>query len=233
MNNELHELAAAYALDALDTDERAAFEAHLATCASCPGEVAAFAETTAQLATIAATSAPESMRTNVLAAIGTTGSVAGATDELAKRRSRSRSRLQIMVASAAAAALAVGVTAGIANRDDTPDPAAEVLAAADVRITTLAGDTGVVQIAWSAALDEVSVFGNNVDPLADGQTFQLWFVFDDGSVNGAGLFGETNGVARRTWSTQDLEPASWGVTIEPEGGSDQPTSDIVYFGSLD
>ena len=233
MNIELHELAAAYALDALEADERAAFEAHLATCPSCPAEVASFAETAAQLATIAATSAPESMRAKVLASIAATDPTTGPTDELAKRRSRGRSRLQIIAASVAAAALAVGATASIVNRDNTPDPATEVLAAADVRITTLDGETGAVQIAWSAELDEVSVFGNNVNALDDGQTFQLWFVFDDGSVSGAGLFGETNGVARRTWSTKDLEPTSWGVTVEPAGGSDQPTSDIVYFGSLD
>ena len=40
MNDDLHSLAAAYALDALDDDERTAFEAHLAECASCSLAVA-------------------------------------------------------------------------------------------------------------------------------------------------------------------------------------------------
>ncbi|MGP3964341.1 anti-sigma factor family protein [Nonomuraea sp. 3N208] len=39
-----HEDVAAYALGLLDEDERAAFERHLAGCASCAGEVGAFAE---------------------------------------------------------------------------------------------------------------------------------------------------------------------------------------------
>ena len=46
----LHELAAGYALDALDDDERAAFEQHLAECEQCAADVLAFRETAALLA---------------------------------------------------------------------------------------------------------------------------------------------------------------------------------------
>jgi hypothetical protein len=30
----------------------------------------------------------------------------------------------------------------------------------------------------------------------------------------------------------DVEPEGWGVTIEPDGGSPQPTSDILFFGTI-
>ena len=46
----LHELAAGYALDALDDDERVAFEQHLAECEQCAADVLAFRETAALLA---------------------------------------------------------------------------------------------------------------------------------------------------------------------------------------
>ena len=46
----LHELAAGYALDALDDDERAAFEQHLAECEQCAADVRGFRETAALLA---------------------------------------------------------------------------------------------------------------------------------------------------------------------------------------
>ena len=46
----LHELAAGYALDALDDDEHAAFEQHLAECEQCATDVLAFRETAALLA---------------------------------------------------------------------------------------------------------------------------------------------------------------------------------------
>src|SRR6266849_2796795 len=39
MTNDLHELAAGYALDALEEDERHAFEDHLSSCAVCEGEL--------------------------------------------------------------------------------------------------------------------------------------------------------------------------------------------------
>ena len=44
-NDELHELTAAYALDALDPDERRDFEQHLSECERCRAEVAALGET--------------------------------------------------------------------------------------------------------------------------------------------------------------------------------------------
>ena len=50
MDETLHDLSAAYALDALDADERQAYEEHLAGCASCREEVAAFSGTAAELA---------------------------------------------------------------------------------------------------------------------------------------------------------------------------------------
>ena len=46
----IHELTAAYALDALDAEEREDFEAHLAHCAQCQETVAAFHDTAASLA---------------------------------------------------------------------------------------------------------------------------------------------------------------------------------------
>ncbi|MGW4275741.1 RskA family anti-sigma factor, partial [Streptomyces seoulensis] len=53
---DLHSMTGAYALHALPDDERAAFERHLAGCASCAQEVAEFAATAARLAL--ASSAP-------------------------------------------------------------------------------------------------------------------------------------------------------------------------------
>ena len=47
---EIHQLSAAYALDALDGDERVEFEQHLTQCADCRHEVASFQEAAAALA---------------------------------------------------------------------------------------------------------------------------------------------------------------------------------------
>ena len=39
MNDDIHSLVGAYAVDAVDDAERARFEDHLATCAECRAEV--------------------------------------------------------------------------------------------------------------------------------------------------------------------------------------------------
>ena len=44
MDAEIHELSAGYALDALDPEERDAYERHLAGCRECQEELASFWE---------------------------------------------------------------------------------------------------------------------------------------------------------------------------------------------
>ena len=50
MSNDPHDLLAAYALDALDDDERERFERHLADCTECSEQLAMLREPVAALA---------------------------------------------------------------------------------------------------------------------------------------------------------------------------------------
>ena len=52
MNDDIHALSGAYAVDAVDERERADFEQHLAACAECRAEVASFRATTEQLSVL-------------------------------------------------------------------------------------------------------------------------------------------------------------------------------------
>src|SRR4051794_16321344 len=64
---DLHELVAAYALNALEDDDRAAFEQHLAHCAQCTAELAELRDTAAALAYLPETVAPpEALRSRIL-----------------------------------------------------------------------------------------------------------------------------------------------------------------------
>lgn len=71
MSADIHGLVGAYAVDAVDDHERAAFEAHLAECPECRAEVSSLREAAAQLAVLAETAPPSSMRDAVLGRIAT------------------------------------------------------------------------------------------------------------------------------------------------------------------
>jgi anti-sigma factor RsiW len=66
---DLHTLAGAYAVDALDDDERQAVESHLAECAECAQEVRKLQAAAAKLGAAEETAPPPRMREAVLARI--------------------------------------------------------------------------------------------------------------------------------------------------------------------
>ena len=68
MEAGIHELTAGYALDALDAEERSAYEAHLPGCEHCQQELASFWQTTEALAVAASGPAPSAaLRERILA----------------------------------------------------------------------------------------------------------------------------------------------------------------------
>ncbi|MGW6709609.1 zf-HC2 domain-containing protein, partial [Streptomyces sp. NPDC054956] len=67
--SDAHTLAAAYALGALDSDERKDFEAHLEACEACRQEAAEFGATAARLAAAVAEPPRTSAKAQVMAAI--------------------------------------------------------------------------------------------------------------------------------------------------------------------
>ena len=84
MSDEIHDLAGAYATDALDDRERASFEQHLTACADCRDETAAYREVLAAVAGADPAMPPDRVEEAVLAA-ARAGS-AGATPPAAPER---------------------------------------------------------------------------------------------------------------------------------------------------
>ena len=119
METGIHELTAGYALDALEPEERRAYEAHLEGCEQCREELAAFWQTTEALAVAASGPAPSGgLRERILSQARQEPQVVV---PLASRRRRTVPVLAAAAAVAAVVALALGLwAAGLSSDlDDT------------------------------------------------------------------------------------------------------------------
>lgn len=231
MNDDLHELASLYALDALDDAERATFETHLADCDRCRAEVDDVRRSAASWADDVATAPPASLRRSVLDQIADTPQQPAPrptpVDELATRR---RSRLAPLLA-AAAALIVIVVGAAVLVRDGS-NAVDDVLAAPDAVTTVLElttdGEAGSFRVVWSAEQDRVVAIAEGLPDPGPDQAYELWAIVD-GTPVPAGLFTTDDGAVRAVAEIDDIEAAAWGVTIEPAAGSTAPTTPIVFF----
>lgn len=232
MTIDLHHLAAAYSLDALTPDERREFEEHYPSCAICMTEVDEYRETASRLAEAAATAPPADLKAKVMAQVATTRQIppivpTGVVD-LAERRVARRT---LFLTSIAAALIAVVGVFSAMQLLRGPSEVEQLLALPDTIISSLDGEVGMVRVVWSPSSDQVAVIATDVPEPGPGMVYELWFLLEDG-VAPAGLFTPEAGAISRLVDVEDRTPVGWGITIEPEGGSDQPTGAIVYSGTL-
>lgn len=231
MEAGIHELTAGYALDALDSDERSAYEAHLARCEHCQQELASFWTTTEALAVAASGPEPSlALRERILADIRSEPLQNVVPFE--PRRRRATPVLGAVAAIAAVVALAIGLwgTSVSSELNETRTAlernqiAAEVLADPGARSVALAEGDGrlVVDSAGQAVL-----VVDGLGPAPEGKTYELWIASDGADPVPAGLFPGRDG---REIAPVDgtLEPGQVVlVTIEQAGGVDAPTSEPI------
>lgn len=230
MTEDLHHLAAAYALDALDDSERRAFEAHYPSCAICSAEVSDYRETAAHLAEASLTPPPADLKARLMAEIATTRQIAPIVPDrvvdLAERKRRNQPRQRILAMAAAAIVAVVGFVGGLQFAGSNDDPDA-ILAAADAETLRLEGEAGTARVVWSPSEDRAVLIASNLGHPGVGQGYELWLIDADGP-NPTGLFTpDEEGNARVVFDLDGRTPAAWGITIEPDTGSDQPTGEIL------
>ena len=240
---DLHTLTGAYAAHALTHDEVAEFEAHLRDCTSCPQETRELVATAARLGAAEYDSPPPELKARVLAEIRQTRQLppAGQHAQVVDLAERRRSRLLLAVAAAVAALAVVGgaVAGGIAYREHRDAQRVEaraaaiasVLAAPDARTVVANGPGGSHGTAVVSDQQHAAVFSASSWPAAAGaRTWQLW-VIDAAGAHSAGLLTvRSNGTINPTYAS-GLPPsgANFGVTLEPSGGSKQPTTKPVLL----
>jgi len=244
MSENLHLLTGPYVLHALDPEERAAFEAHLVDCADCRGEVRELAATVARMGAAEAVVPPPSLRASVLAEVARTPqepaddaspAPSPSPSDLGERRDRRRTTW-LAVAAAVVAVLAL-VLGGllVQARSERSDLAAHqqqvasVLTAGDARtVTGTVSGGGRAAVVLSDSQDAAAFVGTDLAQPPSGHTYQLWYITSSGTATSAGTFdpGTGGGAAVRLQGSPD-GAATVGLTVEPAGGSAQPTTKPV------
>jgi anti-sigma-K factor RskA len=238
-DTDIHQLSAAYALDAVDERERAEFEAHYPTCAICRPEVAGFRETLSKVAASVAVEPPPSLKSNVMAGIGTTRQLSpllpDSVVDLAAHRGNRQRMVRALSIAAALIALAVGAYAvgrQTGNGNDYADEAAAVFAKPDTLKTTLTGTgTGSFMISWSPSSNKAVVVGDGLPDPGPGRAYELWLI-DGSGAHAVRLLDKAADREVRRVVTVDGQATQWAVTVEPDGGVEQPTGNIIFSGAV-
>jgi anti-sigma-K factor RskA len=239
MSPELHALAGAYALDALDDRERGVFEEHLAECEDCAAEVWSFTDTAAELSNLTLTAPPPHLRADVLSAISRVRPLAPVTDNVSalRRSGASRSAWQLLAAACALIAILAGAWGYQQHRDARTTDAntagiVRVLAAGDAAAVSGAVGMGHATVVYSRSRQEIAVLGTAVPTLPADKTYQLWLINKDAagkpSFTSAGIFQpDSSGTVRKVTAGDLTSDSQLGVSIEPAGGSARPTDVIA------
>ncbi|WP_207836069.1 anti-sigma factor [Williamsia soli] len=147
-----------------------------------------------------------------------------------------RRRISLAVGSVAAALMLVigGVLVGRVTAPDTGAPVAseleqdtsKVLSAPDMQLRQDAVGGGNVTVAASREANTAVVFADGLPPTPTGQTYQMWLLGDSHDPTSVGLMQGDPG--RQVIALDDLTGSDkLGITIEPDGGSPQPTGEVI------
>lgn len=246
MTAELHTLVGAYALNALSAEEQARFEQHLATCAACHSELSELQATAARLADATWAAPPAGIKARLMDAVRRTA------QDRPLRASPTHSGpgrwLPSLLAAAAVLAVVASLGAFFVERDrlgdaqqqqraaaerlsvleQQEDAVASVLSAPDVRIRSATLDNGgSVRVIVAPSLNSALIAMDDLPILGDRYSYQIWRVGRGDPVSGVVMPAD----AQHRSGTQLLDhlgkTEAIAVTVEPQGGSSQPTSDPI------
>jgi anti-sigma-K factor RskA len=104
-----------------------------------------------------------------------------------------------------------------------------IYAASDFkRSTAKVAGGGTATVVWSNRLGKSAVILDGVEEAPKGKTYELWYIGSEGEggkINAAGLLnGASDGVHSAVLDGKMARGTTIGMTVEPEGGSDQPTT---------
>ncbi|MFH9726030.1 anti-sigma factor domain-containing protein [Streptomyces sp. NPDC017254] len=234
--------AAAYVLHALPPAEEAAFENHLAGCEACRRDVAAWERTVARLASAETAPVPEELRTRVMAQVARTPQ--DRARHLSRPRGRSRGRYGLRLALAASVAAAATLGAVAVRQHSEAEEAraraaqaqeqartsgnafADVLTAPDATVHTEKLSDGTnAAVVVSRQQARAAFTARDLPGLPSDKVYELWYAAEAGDLRPAGLLDTAGNRAARVLEGPLGDAVAVGITVEPAGGSGQPTTE--------
>lgn len=249
--------AVAYALDAVDDHERAESETHLLTCPRCQEVVEEVRETAVLMSEGLEIAPPPWLRDSLMAQVRATpqldattatplnapaaepaddapgtaeDNVAAPTPLRSRRAGGGGRRSGWVIGLAAAAAVTVGAVAVTSwwPQDEAASVAQQVLEAEDAVRHTESTEQATVVVVESPSMRRSVLLAEELPGAPEGHDYQVWFVHEDGRRVSAGLLPRDDATGQEVLLEGDPTGAvAVGITLEPAGGSPEPTTELV------
>jgi anti-sigma-K factor RskA len=258
MAEDRDELLALGAVGALTPEEAAELEALLAADPDAAAEYAALVDDASLLAEAVAEQPPVNLRASVLDAIAAdaqgatatsplppppavvpppppepTGSAPGLGGAQESNVVPIHRRKWWIPATAVAAAIVIVGGALVVTRDaDAPtddDLMAAVLDADDAVTVELAGETGLLRVVMSEEEEATVLVGDGVTVPGEDEVLQLWAIEQGAQPASMNVFRpDDDGIVEQVMTGVHPDGTVYAVTLEPDPGSEQPTSDPIF-----
>jgi hypothetical protein len=227
---DVHDLTAAYALDALNEEERETFEAHLAQCALCREDLAGLGEAATALAlAVVSPPPPARLRERILT---TAAAERENVVSLPMRRPWLIRSTAAVASIAACAAIVLGIWAATLSHSldrarasrASAQAIAQVLADPSSQRIALRGGNGTL------AVDPAGrgvLIVRSLQAAPAGHTYEAWVIPAGGMPHKAGLF-TSSGATTMVPLADVPKGAVVAATVERAGGADQPTQTPIF-----
>ena len=148
------------------------------------------------------------------------------------RRRWSVRPVAVLVAAAAAIAIFVGgafigsaLSGGTTQQQQQASALAAINAAPDAkRASAHVAGGGTATLVWSGGLGTAALVATDLPALPNGKTYELWYLRDHRAVPAGTMNPAGSGSTWRVLSGRMKAGDAVGVTVEPEGGSEKPSS---------
>lgn len=227
----------AYALGALDVEEAASLEAHLQTCESCRQELADYRMLSKNLAAALPPRPPSpALRRRLQERILPARRTSSPRWSLSFRQAALGGALLLLLGinfySLAQMRRLENQQAALLRQSRSNQAAVAMLAYPDTQSLVIKGEQVAGTLLLNRQHNTVMLITWDLPALPADQTYQAWLIDPGGGRVSAGTFrpgSEGSYTAATLWPEQNLSAyTGLGVTVEPAGGSPQPTGQRLF-----